>query len=192
MTNGPLRKIPSILALFHCLRALQPRPRMDGTKVNIDAFSLLYITLELLKKTFTRTMIFSDLKHKLLEIMLKTIHCPLENVRRLEEAGRVAKEWEGEDKACFESEKTELLHVTAGCADLSEVLVRFGGKIIKPSNAVKWIGLWLDKSLGGTKHIAARSTSTMRLLNASMAVMHNTWGMRPLLIRDLIRTTVLP
>lgn len=118
--------------------------------------------------------------------------CPLENVRRLEEAGRVAKEWEGEDEACFESEKTELLHVTAGRADLSGVSVRFGGKTIKPSSAVKWIGLWLDKSLGGTKHIAARSASAMRDLNASMAVMHNSWGMRPLLIRDLIRTTVLP
>ncbi|KAJ7108626.1 hypothetical protein C8R44DRAFT_743883 [Mycena epipterygia] len=116
--------------------------------------------------------------------------CPLENVRRLEETGRVAKEWEGEDEACFESEKTELLHVTAGHADLSGVSVRFGGKIIKPSSTVKWIGLWLDKNLGGAKHIAACSASAMRALNALMAVMHNTWGMQPLLIRDLIRTTM--
>ncbi|KAJ7708279.1 hypothetical protein B0H17DRAFT_1125044 [Mycena rosella] len=31
-----------------------------------------------------------------------------------------------------------------------------------------------------------------RALNASMAIMHNSWGLRPLLIRDLTRSTVLP
>ncbi|KAJ7619880.1 hypothetical protein B0H17DRAFT_1219677 [Mycena rosella] len=44
-----------------------------------------------------------------------------------------------------------------------------------------------------TDNIAMCSASAaLRVLNASMAIMHNSWGLRPLLIRDLTRSTVLP
>ncbi|KAJ6456360.1 hypothetical protein DFH09DRAFT_1116113 [Mycena vulgaris] len=105
--------------------------------------------------------------------------CPLENVRNLEMAGRVAKEWERDDDACFESDKTDLLHIATGRVDLSQMSVRFDGKAIIPSEAVKWIGLWLDKGLNGKKHILTRSASAARALGASMAVLHNSWGLRP-------------
>ncbi|KAJ7692410.1 hypothetical protein B0H17DRAFT_1133137 [Mycena rosella] len=39
--------------------------------------------------------------------------CALENARNLEIVGKVAKEWEVEDEARFESDKTDLLHVVA-------------------------------------------------------------------------------
>ncbi|KAJ7083579.1 hypothetical protein C8R44DRAFT_570488, partial [Mycena epipterygia] len=97
-----------------------------------------------------------------------------------------------EDEARFESDKTDLLHIVSGNADLSQVTVRFDGKDIAPSEEVKWVGLWLDKHLNGKRHIAARSASAARVLNASMAIMHNSWGLRPLLIRDLTRSTILP
>jgi hypothetical protein len=116
----------------------------------------------------------------------------LENVRNLELAGKVTKEWETEDEACFESDKTNLLHTSLGRADYSQVTVCFDGKVITPSESVKWVGLWLDKSLSGRKHVEARAASAARALNVSLAVMHASWGLRPILIRDLVRTTVLP
>ncbi|KAJ7689261.1 hypothetical protein B0H17DRAFT_1135073 [Mycena rosella] len=93
--------------------------------------------------------------------------CPLENACNLELAGRIAKEWEREDEARFESSKTDLLHIVPGRADLSQVAVRFDGKLIVQSDSVKWVGLWLDKNLNGTKHIAARSATALRVLNAA-------------------------
>jgi hypothetical protein len=116
----------------------------------------------------------------------------LENVRNLEMAGAVAKEWEGEDEAVFEEDKTDLIHMATGRADYSHASVRFGGNIISPSESVKWVGLWLDKGLSGRKHITSRAASAARVLNASIAVMHASWGLRPMLVRDLVRTTVLP
>ncbi|KAJ7281271.1 hypothetical protein C8J57DRAFT_1558743, partial [Mycena rebaudengoi] len=82
--------------------------------------------------------------------------------------------------------------MATGRVDLSAVTVRFGGKAIVPSESVKWIGLWLDKSLSGRLHIHARATSAVRALNASIGVMHRSWGLRPALVRDLVRSTVLP
>ncbi|KAJ7263963.1 hypothetical protein C8J57DRAFT_1718938 [Mycena rebaudengoi] len=35
-------------------------------------------------------------------------------------------------------------------------------------------------------------TSAVRALNASIGVMHRSWGLRPALVRDLVRSTVLP
>ncbi|KAJ7821237.1 hypothetical protein B0H14DRAFT_3471752 [Mycena olivaceomarginata] len=61
-----------------------------------------------------------------------------------------------------------------------------------PSNEVKWVGLWLAKDLNGRKHIAARVATASRVLNASMVIMYNSWGLRPLLIRDLTHSKVLP
>ncbi|KAJ7924306.1 hypothetical protein B0H13DRAFT_2580657 [Mycena leptocephala] len=61
-----------------------------------------------------------------------------------------------------------------------------------PSETVKWVGLWLDKALNRRAHIAARAASAARTLKASIAVMHSSWGMRPQLICDLVRATVLP
>ncbi|KAJ7233624.1 hypothetical protein C8J57DRAFT_1090402 [Mycena rebaudengoi] len=96
----------------------------------------------------------------------------LENVRVLERAGEIAKALEAEDEACFQEDKTELLHMAMGRVDLSAVTVRFGGKAIVLSESVKWVGLWLDKSLSGRLHIHARATSAVRALNASIGVMH--------------------
>ncbi|KAJ7210354.1 hypothetical protein GGX14DRAFT_334661, partial [Mycena pura] len=116
----------------------------------------------------------------------------LRNAQNLELAGLLAKEWEQEDKACFESEKTELTHFQADRMDLSTVSIRFDGQVISPSDSMKWIGVWLDNKLSGAKHIQVRAMSAMRALNASIAVMHKSWGLRPLLVRDLARSTVLP
>ncbi|KAJ7683668.1 hypothetical protein B0H17DRAFT_1073731 [Mycena rosella] len=69
--------------------------------------------------------------------------------------------------------------------------LRFGGKEIAPSDEVKWVGLWLDKHLNGKKHIATRAALAAHALNTA-AIMHNLWSLRPLLIRDLTRSTVLP
>ncbi|KAJ7110505.1 hypothetical protein C8R44DRAFT_569431, partial [Mycena epipterygia] len=97
-----------------------------------------------------------------------------------------------EDKACFESDKTDLIHFQADRKDLSGVFVRFDGQIIMPSESMKWIGVWLDGKLSGSKHVQTRATSATRVLSASIAVMHTSWGLRPLLIRDLARSTVPP
>ncbi|KAF7344645.1 hypothetical protein MVEN_01624700 [Mycena venus] len=77
----------------------------------------------------------------------------LENVKRLELAGNVAKMWEAEDNAEFEEEKTELTHMHLGRKDYSKVSVRFGGKTIMLSETVKWVGIVLDRSLSGRAHI---------------------------------------
>ncbi|KAJ6482009.1 hypothetical protein C8R45DRAFT_804157, partial [Mycena sanguinolenta] len=65
-------------------------------------------------------------------------------------------------------------------------------KVIEPSEEVKWVGLWLDRTLSGRKHIETRATSAARALNAMIAVVHSTWGLRPQLIRDLARSIILP
>ncbi|KAJ7702063.1 hypothetical protein B0H14DRAFT_3649120 [Mycena olivaceomarginata] len=53
-------------------------------------------------------------------------------------------------------------------------------------------GLWLDRALSGRKHIEAGAASAARALNAMIAVVHSTWRLCPQLIRDLVRSTILP
>ncbi|KAF7372056.1 reverse transcriptase [Mycena venus] len=74
----------------------------------------------------------------------------------------------------------------------STIAVRFGDYTIRSSERVKWVGIILDRKLMGREYIAARAASAARALNASISVMHSSWGMRPTLIRDLVRSTVLP
>ncbi|KAJ6556101.1 hypothetical protein B0H19DRAFT_1071232 [Mycena capillaripes] len=64
--------------------------------------------------------------------------------------------------------------MSSGRKDFNEVTVRFGNAIIQPSEEVKW------------------AESAARALNAMIAVTHATWGVRPLLIRDLALATILP
>jgi ribonuclease HI len=116
----------------------------------------------------------------------------MENVRKLEEAGRVAKEWEAVDKAKFEEDKTELLHAAKGRGNYSAFSVKFGSRVIEPLEEVKWVGIWLDRGLTGKKHVEMRAASAVRAMNATVAVMHASWGMRPILIRDLIQSTIFP
>ncbi|KAF8142184.1 hypothetical protein K438DRAFT_1423614, partial [Mycena galopus ATCC 62051] len=97
-----------------------------------------------------------------------------------------------DDEARFEDDKTDLLHVCTGKLDYSAFGVRFGNHTIMPSASVKWVGVILDKNLSGLDHIHARAVSASRALNATIAVMHRSWGMRPQLVRDLARATVLP
>ncbi|KAJ7649107.1 hypothetical protein DFH06DRAFT_926217, partial [Mycena polygramma] len=92
----------------------------------------------------------------------------------------------------FEEDKTELLHAVKGRADYSGFTVRFGGRVIKPSDEVKWVGIWLDRGLTGRKHVEMRAASAVRALNATVALMHSSWGLRPVLIRDLIQSTIFP
>ncbi|KAJ6484580.1 hypothetical protein DFH09DRAFT_828821, partial [Mycena vulgaris] len=97
-----------------------------------------------------------------------------------------------EDEATFEKTKTELIHHSPGRSDLSGFHVVFDGEIINPSDAVKWVGVWIDAKLSGQVHIKTRASSAVRALNASLALTHAVWGLKPLMVRDLARATVLP
>ncbi|KAJ7215128.1 hypothetical protein B0H12DRAFT_984845, partial [Mycena haematopus] len=92
----------------------------------------------------------------------------------------------------FEPDKTELLHHSPDRRDLSEFTVTFDGQVISPSTKVKWLGVILDEKLKGEDHIRARAASAARALNASLALTHAMWGLKPLMIRDLVLSLVLP
>ncbi|KAJ7060528.1 hypothetical protein C8F01DRAFT_969743, partial [Mycena amicta] len=66
------------------------------------------------------------------------------------------------------------------------------GEEIYPSDSVKWLGVWIDSKLSGTTHIKSRAGSAARALNASMALTHSTWGLKPEMVRDIVRSTVFP
>ncbi|KAJ7175591.1 hypothetical protein C8R46DRAFT_1030629 [Mycena filopes] len=121
---------------------------------------------------------FVDLRLQVLEASAGTASKSiLANVAMLEGMGRVAKEWERRDEATFEETKTDVLHAASGRRDFSSCGIRL---------------VVLDQHLDGKAHIAARAVSAARTLNASIAVMHSTWGMKPTVIRELIRTMVIP
>ncbi|KAJ6517152.1 hypothetical protein DFH09DRAFT_1099017 [Mycena vulgaris] len=94
--------------------------------------------------------------------------------------------------ATFEDSKRELIHHSPGRADLSNYCVSFNGVVIQPSESVKWAGVWIDSKLTGDVHIKARAPSAARALNASLALTHAVWGLKPLMIRDLARAVVFP
>ncbi|KAJ6476602.1 hypothetical protein DFH09DRAFT_833691, partial [Mycena vulgaris] len=105
---------------------------------------------------------------------------------------KMAVDWAHDDKATFEDEKTELLHHSPGRSDLSEYCVTFNNVVIRPSDTVKWIGVWMDSKLTGEEHIKVRAASAARALNASLALTHAVWGLKPLMVRDLARVVVFP
>ncbi|KAJ6561420.1 hypothetical protein DFH09DRAFT_854366, partial [Mycena vulgaris] len=92
----------------------------------------------------------------------------------------------------FKDSKTELIHHSPGRADLSGYCVSFNGVVIHPSESVKWVGVWIDSKLTGDVHIKARAASAARALNASLALTHAVWGLKPLMIRNLARAVVFP
>ncbi|KAJ7057911.1 hypothetical protein C8F01DRAFT_1085765, partial [Mycena amicta] len=73
----------------------------------------------------------------------------------------------------------------AGRSDLSDYHITFDGEEIYPSDSVKWLGVWIDSKLSGTTHIKSRAGSAARALNASMALTHSTWGLKPEMVRDI-------
>ncbi|KAF7371586.1 Transcription factor [Mycena venus] len=117
---------------------------------------------------------------------------PSQNVSILNKAAEIAAQWAADDHATFEKDKTELMHHTPGRRDLSDFTITFDGQVIRPSRTVKWIGVILDEKLKGEDHIRARAASAARALNASLALTHAMWGLKPLMIRDLVLATVLP
>ncbi|KAJ6561402.1 hypothetical protein DFH09DRAFT_1082871 [Mycena vulgaris] len=102
-------------------------------------------------------------------------------IQFLSKAATIAIQWAKDDKARFEKTKTELLHISPGRRDLSAYCVEFDGKTISPSDSVKWVGVHIDSQLKGTKHIKARVASASRALNASLALTHASWGLKPLM-----------
>jgi hypothetical protein len=110
-----------------------------------------------------------------------------QNTITLNKAAEIAVNWAKDDEATFESTKTELIHHHPGRADLSSYTVTFDGATIYPSDAVKWVGVWIDSKLSGDLHIRTRAASAARALNASLALTHAVWGLKPLMVRDLAR-----
>jgi hypothetical protein len=53
-----------------------------------------------------------------------------------------------------------------------------------------WQGF--DPKLNGELHIKKRAGSAARALNAAMALTHASWGLKPILVRDLARVAVFP
>ncbi|KAJ6466501.1 hypothetical protein DFH09DRAFT_820084, partial [Mycena vulgaris] len=92
----------------------------------------------------------------------------------------------------FEKTKTELIHHSTGQRHLSSYTVNLDGEVIHPSKSVKWVGVWLDQKLKGYVHIKHRAASAARALNASLALTHAVWGLKPLMVRGLARATVFP
>ncbi|KAJ6561323.1 hypothetical protein B0H10DRAFT_2228948 [Mycena sp. CBHHK59/15] len=93
---------------------------------------------------------------------------PSQNVAVLNRAAIIAQEW----AKTVEKSKTELIHHPPGRGDLSDFNIEFDGETIRPSEAVKWIGVWIDSKLRGEVHIKARAASAARALNASLALTH--------------------
>jgi hypothetical protein len=81
---------------------------------------------------------------------------PSKNVEVLNKAAEIAVRWAHEDEATFEKSKTELVHHSPGRTDLSDFHVMFDGENIRPADAVKWLGVWLDSKLNGDIHIKSR------------------------------------
>ncbi|KAF7371808.1 reverse transcriptase [Mycena venus] len=115
-----------------------------------------------------------------------------QNVLVLNKAAVIAADWAKADGTTFDHPKSELLHHSPGRADLSSYVVTFDGITIHPSEVVKWVGVWLDSRLTGDVHIKSRAASAVRALNAALTLTHAVWGLKPLMVRDLANTVVLP
>ncbi|KAJ7735624.1 hypothetical protein DFH07DRAFT_987183, partial [Mycena maculata] len=114
---------------------------------------------------------------------------PSQNVKVHNKVAAIALQWSKEGRATFENTQTELMHHSPGREDLSHHHVTFDGAIvIQPSHTVKWIGVHPDSKLT-IKH---RVESAARALSASLALTHAVWGLKPLMVRDLARSTVFP
>ncbi|KAF8145919.1 hypothetical protein K438DRAFT_1781543 [Mycena galopus ATCC 62051] len=50
----------------------------------------------------------------------------------------------------------------------------------------------LDSKLKGAEHIRAQAGSAAQALNASLVLTHAMWGLKPLMVRDLVQSLVLP
>ncbi|KAJ6564647.1 hypothetical protein B0H19DRAFT_1286223 [Mycena capillaripes] len=96
----------------------------------------------------------------------------------LNRAAKAAVEWARANKATFEDSKTELIHHSPRRANLSDYCVSFNGIIIRPSEVIKWIGVFVDSKLTGLEHIKARAASAARALNTSLALTHVIWGLK--------------
>ncbi|KAI3047626.1 hypothetical protein CBS147353_11740 [Aspergillus niger] len=112
-----------------------------------------------------------------------------ENLRKLQEEDIPRIEaWARRTGSCFATEKTELIHLTRNKREQNKGEIIMNGKVIKPSAAVKLLGVIFDRELRWKEHVQQVLKRATQVNIALGGLRH----LRPEQMRQLYQACVVP
>src|SRR5690606_29066197 len=89
------------------------------------------------------------------------------NVRELNNAARTVFQWAEQNAVAFDDSKSELIHFTRSRSTAEsdkQVITLPNGTVVKPSQVLRWLDVWLDRKLSFQHHIKTKLGSAERAL----------------------------
>ena len=112
-----------------------------------------------------------------------------ECIRTLEMAYEVAHKWAEVRGMAFEPAKSEVIHFKRR-GPSSQTPVDLCGYVVKPQESGRFLGIWLDRRLAWTAHIAAVRGKLTTQMNALTRLAASTWGCSVLRAREIYTKVV--
>src|SRR5690606_6106086 len=117
------------------------------------------------------------------------------NVRELNSAARTVFQWAERNAVAFDDSKSELLHFTRSRSTAesdNQVTTLPNGTKVKPSQVLRWLGVWLDRKLSFQHHIKTKLGSAERALAAMSRLSTTEKGLTVAAVRQLYMSCVIP
>jgi Reverse transcriptase (RNA-dependent DNA polymerase) len=112
------------------------------------------------------------------------------NVKNLEKAYNECLKWANRHGATFNPEKSELIHFTRGLGASREITLE--GNTIKPSIAIKLLGIHLNRDLSPKHHLERLKGRLPGLLNLLGSISRSTWGLKLEIARKIYLGAIRP
>jgi ribonuclease HI len=120
----------------------------------------------------------------------------ISNCRKLEVIVRAIFQWSDRNAITFDGPKTELIHFAnrrrATKDDPRYQVSLPSGTSIKPTETVRWLGVWLDSRLSFRHHIHLKTAAATRAFFALKRLANSQSGLTASSTRQLYISTVLP
>ena len=93
------------------------------------------------------------------------------NCKTFENVTKTVFSWAEENAVTFDDSKTELIHFNKGINSANDTVTLPNNTIVKPTETVRWLGIWFDRKLTFKTHVQkkiASATRTLHLLHRLM------------------------
>ena len=116
----------------------------------------------------------------------------------LEETARLATQdidelmaWGAANGVSFDPDKTDVIHFTRRMNDTSPPIIH-GGTAKTPTNAIRWLGVWLDKKLAFRTHVDHWTAKAGKIAGHLRSLCNTRHGPLPAAVRRAVRACVEP
>lgn len=99
--------------------------------------------------------------------------------------------WGHDNAISFDYEKTEVMHFSRKKNTISPP-VRHGDHLIEPKEALRWLGLWLDRKLTFKAHVTKWASTAGTVANILKSITGSSYGPSPAYARQAVKACVEP